>query len=178
MEDEHREAHRVKHGSMQRGKCSLQIIFTKYASWHERVCSCEWTGRPTWFIIYKTVLWDMTPCILVQWYCCFHLLLYLADGQDRFLRKVSTSLSNFTASCPKKTVFLTFTAVKTLNSICVCLPWWRWSWESSVGIATGYGLNDRVPVGSRIFSFPCRPDRLWGSSNLLSNGYRGLFPRG
>jgi hypothetical protein len=23
----------------------------------------------------------------------------------------------------------------------------------------------------------CRPDRLWGSTNLLSNGYRGLFPR-
>jgi hypothetical protein len=35
------------------------------------------------------------------------------------------------------------------------------------GIATGYGLDDRgvgvrVPVGSRIFSSPSRPDRLWG----------------
>jgi hypothetical protein len=47
---------------------------------------------------------------------------------------------------------------------------------SSVGIATGYGLNDRgvgvrVPVGSRIFSPPCRPDRLWGPHSLLSNEY-------
>jgi hypothetical protein len=39
------------------------------------------------------------------------------------------------------------------------------SQDSVVGIATGYELDDRgvgvrVPVGSRIFSSPCRPDRL------------------
>jgi hypothetical protein len=55
--------------------------------------------------------------------------------------------------------------------------------DSSVGIATGYGLDDRrvevgVPVGSRIFSSPRRPHRFWGPASLLSNGYRGLFPRG
>jgi hypothetical protein len=54
-----------------------------------------------------------------------------------------------------------------------------WSRGSSVGIATGYGLDDggvevRVPVGSRIFSSPCRPDRLWGPPNLLSIGYWGV----
>jgi hypothetical protein len=37
--------------------------------------------------------------------------------------------------------------------------------DRSVGIATGYGLDDRgvgvrVPVGSRVFS-PRRADRLW-----------------
>jgi hypothetical protein len=47
--------------------------------------------------------------------------------------------------------------------------------DSSVGIATGYGLNCRgvgvrVPVGSRIFSSPPRPDRLCGPPNLLSSG--------
>jgi hypothetical protein len=49
---------------------------------------------------------------------------------------------------------------------------------SLVGIATGYRLDDervgvRVPVGSRIFSSPRRPNRLWGPPNLLSNWYRG-----
>jgi hypothetical protein len=57
------------------------------------------------------------------------------------------------------------------------------NWDSAVGIATGYGLDDRgvgvrVPVESRIFSSPRRPDLLWGPSSLLSNGYRGLFSRG
>jgi hypothetical protein len=55
--------------------------------------------------------------------------------------------------------------------------------DSVVGIAAGYGLEDRgvgvrIPVGSRIFSYPRLPDRLWGQTNSLSNGYRGLFPRG
>jgi hypothetical protein len=55
--------------------------------------------------------------------------------------------------------------------------------DSSVGIATGYELDDRevgfrVPVGVRIFTSPHRPDGLRGPSNLLSNGYRGSFSGG
>jgi hypothetical protein len=54
--------------------------------------------------------------------------------------------------------------------------------DISVGIAIGYWLDYwsevGVPVGSRIFSSPRRPERLWGPLSLLSNGYRGLFPPG
>jgi hypothetical protein len=54
--------------------------------------------------------------------------------------------------------------------------------DSAVAIATGYGLDDRgvgirFPVRSRIFSHPRRPTRLCGPPNLLSDGYRELFPR-
>jgi hypothetical protein len=50
-------------------------------------------------------------------------------------------------------------------------------------IATGYGLDGwgvgvQVLVGARLLSSPCHPDRFWAPSSLLSNGYRGLFPRG
>jgi hypothetical protein len=51
---------------------------------------------------------------------------------------------------------------------------------SSVGIATGYGLDDRESgvqfrVGWKFSSSPRRSDRLWGPLSLLSNGYQGLF---
>jgi hypothetical protein len=54
--------------------------------------------------------------------------------------------------------------------------------NSAVGIATSYGLDDigvgvRVPLRSRIFTSPNRPDQLWGPPNLF-NGYRGLILRG
>jgi hypothetical protein len=56
------------------------------------------------------------------------------------------------------------------------------SWDSVVGTATGYGLDDRgvrvcVSVGPRMFTSPYSPDHLWCQPSLLSNGYRGLFPR-
>ena len=50
--------------------------------------------------------------------------------------------------------------------------------DSSVGIATGYGLDGpgiEFPVGGEIFR-TC-PDRPWGSRSLLYNGYR-VFPGG
>jgi hypothetical protein len=54
---------------------------------------------------------------------------------------------------------------------------------SLVAIAPGYGLDDRgvgfrVPIVSRIFFSPQRPDRLWGPPSPLSNGYRRFFLRG
>jgi hypothetical protein len=53
--------------------------------------------------------------------------------------------------------------------------------DSAVGIATGYGLDGwgvgvRVPVGARMVTSPCRPDRLWVPLRLLSNVYWGPSP--
>jgi hypothetical protein len=50
--------------------------------------------------------------------------------------------------------------------------------DNVVGIATGYGLDDRgvgvlVPVRARIISSPRRSDRHWGAPNFLSNGCWG-----
>jgi hypothetical protein len=63
------------------------------------------------------------------------------------------------------------------------LQWLIKSRDSVVGIATGYGLDDRgvevgvqAPVGSRIFSPPCRPHRFCGPPKLLSNGYCEIHP--
>jgi hypothetical protein len=68
-------------------------------------------------------------------------------------------------------------------SICYTYMCFIGSRDSAVGMATGYGLDDRgvgvrVPVGSRIFSSLYRPDRFWCPPSLLCNGYRGLFPWG
>jgi hypothetical protein len=54
-------------------------------------------------------------------------------------------------------------------------------WSRLSSAATGYGLDDRGvevrdPVGTIIFTCPYRSKRLWGSPNLLSNEYPGLFP--
>jgi hypothetical protein len=52
---------------------------------------------------------------------------------------------------------------------------------SSGSIVSDYGLDDRGSIPGRgrgIFFSPLHPDRLWGPPSLLSNGYRGSFPRG
>jgi hypothetical protein len=54
-------------------------------------------------------------------------------------------------------------------------------WHSSVGIATGYGLDSRDLVlvrDKKFFSTPQRPYLLWGPPSFLSKGYRGLLFRG
>jgi hypothetical protein len=47
--------------------------------------------------------------------------------------------------------------------------------QSVLGRATGWTAEVGFPVGTRFFSSPQRPDRLWSQPSLISNGYRGLF---
>jgi hypothetical protein len=44
---------------------------------------------------------------------------------------------------------------------------------SSIGMATGYGLDDPGSIPAVQDCSPQRPDRLWGPPSLLYNGYRG-----
>jgi hypothetical protein len=68
-----------------------------------------------------------------------------------------------------------FTSVYRVYSVSNTIFWSGFvkckSRDRVVGIATGYGLDDRgvgvqVPIGSRIFSPPRRPDRLWRPPNF------------
>jgi hypothetical protein len=52
---------------------------------------------------------------------------------------------------------------------------YKFSWDSSVGIATGYGPDGRGSIsgrGKKFSSTPHRPDWLWGPPSLLPNEYR------
>jgi hypothetical protein len=72
-------------------------------------------------------------------------------------------------------IFLYSTSSRPVpGSIQPSIEWIPGARDSAVGTVTGYGLDDRgvgvrVPVGSRIFSYPRRPDRLWDPPILLSN---------
>jgi hypothetical protein len=52
--------------------------------------------------------------------------------------------------------------------------------DSSIGIATDYGLDGRGSIHSKkiIFLFSTAFYRLWGPPSLLSNRYQDLFPMG
>jgi hypothetical protein len=58
------------------------------------------------------------------------------------------------------------------------VPLYNRNRDSSVGIATGYGLDGTGSMSgsARFFSSLQCSDRLWAPLSLLSNGYRGLFP--
>jgi hypothetical protein len=58
-------------------------------------------------------------------------------------------------------------------------------WNLRAGIAQsvwrramGWTAGVRYHEGERDFSLLQRPYQLWGPPNLVSNAYRGLFPRG
>jgi hypothetical protein len=101
---------------------------------------------------------------------------WVSHEVDHVWSRISTTPYIFMAWCLiKHQDNLTF-----LTRFNIILPF-AGSRDSSVGIATGYGLDDRgvrvrVPVGVRIFSFTRRPDLFWGPPSLLSNRYPGFFP--
>jgi hypothetical protein len=100
---------------------------------------------------------------------------YPDDTDSSFFPKRS-DLSTRMPSCIRWRTFINYFISIRFNIISFLSIGSR---DSVVGIATGYGLDDqevgvRVPVGSRVFSSPHRPHRLWGPPSILSNGYRGF----
>jgi hypothetical protein len=77
-------------------------------------------------------------------------------------------------------------SLKSYITRCKFLPILFQYWEcmcrdSSVGIATGFGLDGRDSILGRsksLFSTPQGPDRFRVPPSLLSNGYCALSPRG
>jgi hypothetical protein len=56
----------------------------------------------------------------------------------------------------------------------------RETWDNSIGIATPKfrTAGVRFPIEESFFSSPKRQDRLWDPTNLVLNGYQGLFTGG
>jgi hypothetical protein len=123
---------------------------------------------------------------------CVLLTVLLTDHQPK---NIKTSLQQEKGIFLKIFCFLLFLLfevrtklnISKVHAHCVAEPWGvvcyltrpvncGVSRDSVVGIATGYWLDDRgvgvqVPMGSRIFTSPCRPDR-------LSEVHQTLYPMG
>jgi hypothetical protein len=132
--------------------------------------------------------------------CCSSVSCRLVDSENNALIKLPRSACMFVASVPihPRSYFFTDTEMCGIQPLLqytgivhksfldfpsVKCPTARHSVSSgsAVGIANGYGLDDRgvevpVPEVSRNLTSPYRSNRLWGAPSLLSNGYRRLFP--
>jgi hypothetical protein len=113
-----------------------------------------------------------------NYFCCHHFIQQNISAS--YHSPEDHDLNNSVVSCLKAvTAKLMFMPSNCLLQTALHLPSHidhSGSSNSAVGIVTDYGLEDTVvgigvPTGSRTFSSPCRPGRLWGPPSLLSNGY-------
>jgi hypothetical protein len=160
--------------TFQDGSCSTDVV-GKYMS--------GWVGR----IVLKITSYSSSAAGIFGF--VIYLWSFLTFGKAQYYRESFISRPLFAQKTRKKehaqASILPSRAhaeIKVLNWNSICYNVTYKSRDSAVGIATGYELDDRgvdvgMPVGSRLFTSPRRPDRLWGPPNLLSNGYRELFPR-
>jgi hypothetical protein len=91
---------------------------------------------------------------------------------------ISRSLPSNGSTCHNMVGFLTGIAIYSSSNFTggIILKFARGSPDSSLGIATRLWAGR--PELVRAVSSPQRPNRLWGPSILLFNGYRGSIPEG
>jgi hypothetical protein len=132
---------------------------------------------------YSTKCWSLISFLWGQYSTkCWGLSFVMRTVQYKILKRQFFLWGQYSTKYYKASVLLWRQYSTKCYKVSVQL-YGRYSAQWRAGIATGYGLDDwgvgvRVSVGTSIFTFPHRPDRLWGSPSLLSNRYRGPFPRG
>jgi hypothetical protein len=141
------------------GKCSVEM--SKYVvTFHDRDF---FTSRGKTFTEQKKKVSVLRVSCLKPIFKGLHLTAFLVGGRHKI------GLKHGSSDC--------FWRYITLN------PSFLRSRDSVVGIATGYGLDDKgvgiwVPVGSRIFSSPCRSTGSGVCQTSYPVGTGGSFPGG
>jgi hypothetical protein len=146
----------------------LNEITNSYISLKKITCMANWNWANWWFIQSSSLCFpsgkmSMVPTAFMQ----------VKSVISLPLPEEVHEATIFLPSKLKTLLCLCWTVVIYISSMLKIL-WVSWltfycmrNRDSIVGIATGYGLDNRVvgvwfPVGLSIFSSPCRPDRLWG----------------
>jgi hypothetical protein len=116
---------------------------------------------------------NQTPGAEVSWLSPYHTFPYSFRLQQE----------NPKCHFKKEDPFFLYLSAKPFGTVCACSNWraLRSLYVQLIYRTTGYELDGRSSIPGRdhiFFSSPQRPYQLWDPASLLSNGYRGLLPRG
>jgi hypothetical protein len=143
-------------------------------------------------VMKSSIFWHITSCSSLKVNRHFGGTYYLHLQGQRISQEISTNETLF-VTCFMLVSCLAYSSTLKMEVICsseTSVDFQRITWRyipeesrnSAVRIVSleGRVVGVRVPLRSRIFSSPRRPDQFWGPPSLLSKGYRGegSFPGG